>query len=91
MKQYSLSWLKSHNCVPQVKENLGLVRQVGDGEARLLTLDVTIDCTLAEHRSVIPGDDIHIWNIRNLAGCSHSSMSGGGRMSTRNWSQENNG
>ena len=91
MKQYSLSWLKSHNCVPQVKEDLGLMRQVGDGEARLLTLDVTIDCTLAEHRSVMPGDDIHIRNIRSLAGRCRSSMSGDGRMSTRDRSHDNNG
>ncbi len=67
------------------------MRQVGDDEARLLTLDVTIDCTLAEHRSVMPGDDIHIRNIRSLAGRGRSSMSGDGRMSTRDRGQENNG
>lgn len=61
MNKCSLAWLKSHNCGPYVKENLGLVRQVGDGKARLVTLDVTIDFTLAEHRSVMKGNDIHIW------------------------------
>jgi hypothetical protein len=49
-----------------------------------------MDCTLAEHRSVMKGNDFHIQYSRNLAGRGRGSLGGAGRVSTGDRGYEKN-
>ncbi len=71
---------------------LGHMRRIGESKTWLCeVMRVTMDYSWTEHSLAMPDDNIHIRNIRNLAGRGRSSTSGGGRVSTRDRGHEHDG
>src|SRR6266849_1242585 len=90
-KRHIYPWSKDQAVVAMENKLLWHIRRVGESKTWVCeVMRVTMDYSWTEHRLAMPGDDIHLRNIRNLAGRGRCSVRESGRMSTCDGGHENN-